>query len=93
MIKSFPFLVQMKYVRIYAPFAFRSSHAKEWGSQSFIYSNDTLVKFEELFYNEYPQYKEHNTYLTINGNSVKGFKTIEENGIKQGNVIIVDAFD
>jgi DNA-directed RNA polymerase subunit H (RpoH/RPB5) len=56
-------------------------------------SNDTVVKFEELFYNEYPEYKDHNTYLTVNGNPVKRFKTIEENGIKQGNAIIVDVYD
>ena len=56
-------------------------------------SNDTIVKFEELFYNEYPEYKDHNTYLTVNGRSVKRFKTIEENGIKQGNAIIVDVYD
>ena len=56
-------------------------------------SNDTVVKFEELFYNEYPEYKDHNTYLTVNGNPVKRFRTIEENGIKQGNAIIVDVYD
>ena len=56
-------------------------------------SNDTIVKFEELFYNEYPEYKDHNTYLTVNGRPVKRFKTIEENGIKQGNAIIVDVYD
>ena len=56
-------------------------------------SSDTIVKFEELFYNEYPEYKDHNTYLTVNGKSVKRFKTIEENGIKQGNAIIVDVYD
>ena len=56
-------------------------------------SNDTIVKFEELFYNEYPEYKDHNTYLTVNGKSVKRFKTIGENGIKQGNAIIVDVYD
>ena len=83
----------MQYVRICAPFAFRSSHVKEGGHKSFTYSNDTIVKFEELFYNEYPEYKEHNTYLTVNGNPVKRFKTIEENGIKQGNAIIVDVYD
>jgi len=56
-------------------------------------SNDTVVKLEELFYNVYPEYKDHNTYLTVNGKSVKRFKTIEENGIKQGNAIIVDVYD
>jgi len=56
-------------------------------------NNDTVVKFEELFYNEYPEYKDHNTYLTVNGKIIKRFKTIEENGIKPGNAIIVDVYD
>ena len=52
--------------------------------------NDTLVKYEELFYNQYPVYKELNTYLTADGQQLKRFKTIEENGIKQGSTIIVN---
>ena len=56
-------------------------------------NNDILVNLEQLFYNEYPEYKDHNTYLTVNGKSVKRFKTIGENGIKQGNAIIVDVYD
>ena len=55
--------------------------------------NDTIVKFEELFCNQYPEYKNHNTFLTVNGNPVKRFKTIKENGIKQGNAIIVNVYD
>jgi len=52
--------------------------------------NDILVKYEEMFYNEYPEYKEYNTYLTANGKQIKRFKTIKENGIKQGFEIIVN---
>ena len=56
-------------------------------------NTDTIVKCEEIFYNEYPEYKEYNTYLTANGNPIKRFKTIEENGIKQGNSIIVNIYE
>ena len=64
-------------------------------NQDFIYpmlcnSKDTVVKLEEELYNEYPQYKDYNTYLTANGIIVKRFKTIEENGIKKGNAIMVN---
>ena len=52
-------------------------------------SNDIVVKVEQQLYDEFPQYKEFNTYLTCNGNVIKRFKTIEENGIKNGNTIIV----
>ena len=54
---------------------------------------DTLVKYEEEFYNEYPEYKEYNTYLTANGEQIKRFKTIEENGIKQGMDILVNIYE
>ena len=56
-------------------------------------NTDTFVKIEEKIYNEYPQYKDYNTYLTVNGNVIKRFKTLEENGIKNGNTIIVNIYD
>jgi hypothetical protein len=54
--------------------------------------NDTIVKLEEKLYNKYSKYKDYNTYLTNNGNIVKRFKTIQENGIENGNIIIVNIF-
>ena len=56
-------------------------------------NTDTFVKIEEKIYNEYPKYKDYNTYLTVNGNVIKRFKTLEENGIKNGNTIIVNIYD
>ena len=59
----------------------------------FCSNTDTIVKCEEIFYNEYPEYKEYNTYLTANGKQIKRFKTIKENGIKQGSAIIVNIYE
>ena len=56
-------------------------------------SDDTIVKLEEQLYNEYPKYKDYNTYLTVNGSLVKRFKTVEENGIKKGNAVIVNIYE
>ena len=56
-------------------------------------NNTTIARLEEEVYNEFPDYKECNTYLTCNGETLKRFKTIEENKIKQGNVIIVNKID
>ena len=56
-------------------------------------STDVFVKIEEKIYNEYPKYKDYNTYLTVNGNAIKRFKTLEENGIEDGNIIIVNIYD
>ena len=55
--------------------------------------NDSIVKLEEEVYNEYPKYKEFNTFLTVNGSPIKRFKTIKENGIKKGNAIIVNIIE
>ena len=54
---------------------------------------DTFVKIEEKIYNEYPKYKDYNTYLTVNGNVVKRFKTLDENKVKDGNTIIINIYD
>lgn len=56
-------------------------------------NTNTLARLEEKIYNEFPQYKDYNTYLTVNGNITKRFKTLEENGIKDGNIIIVNIYD
>ena len=56
-------------------------------------NTETISRIEEKLYNEYPKYKEYNTYLTVNGNVIKRFKTIEENGINYGNTIIVNILD
>ena len=56
-------------------------------------NTDTFIKIEEKIYNEYPKYKDYNTYLTVNGNEIKRFKTIEENGIEDGNTITVNIYD
>jgi hypothetical protein len=56
-------------------------------------NTDTFVKIEEQIYNEYPKYKEYNTYLIVNGNIIDRFKTLNENGIKDGNIIVVNIYD
>ena len=42
-------------------------------------NNTTIARLEEEVYNAFPDYKECNTYLTCNGETLKRFKTIEEN--------------
>ena len=56
-------------------------------------NTDTIARLEEKVYNEYPKYKDCNTYLTVNGNVIKRFKTLDENGIKNYNSIIVNTYD
>ena len=56
--------------------------------------NTTLIsRLEEKLYNDYPKYKDYPTYLTVNGMIIKRFKTLEENGVKNGNSIMVNIYD
>jgi len=54
---------------------------------------DIFSKIEAKIYNEYPKYKASNTYFTVNGNVIDRSKTIEENGIKDGNTIIANIYE
>ena len=56
-------------------------------------NTEIIARLEEKLYNEYPKYKDCHTYLTVNGTVIKRFKTIDENGIKNGNTIIVNIYD
>ena len=85
---------------------FKTNNEKKWGfaisfrsnDQDIIYpmvcnENDTISRLEEELYNEYPKYKDYNTYLTCNGVVLKRFKTVEENNIKKGDAIIVNIME
>ena len=54
---------------------------------------DLISRLEEELYNEYPNYKDYNTYLTCHGNILKRFKTIGENNIKKNDVILVNILE
>ena len=67
-------------------------------SQDIIYpmvcnKKESISRLEEELYNEYPKYKEFNTYLTCKGVVLKRFKTVEENNIKKGDSIIVNIME
>ena len=50
---------------------------------------DVLAKLEDELYKEYPQFRETNNTLIINGGAVLRFKTIGENGINTGDTVTV----
>ena len=56
-------------------------------------NNDTLAMLEQKIYNEYPKFKEINTYLTVGGEIKKRFKTIDENGIKDSSAIVINTYE
>jgi LPS O-antigen subunit length determinant protein (WzzB/FepE family) len=54
---------------------------------------EIFSRIEEDLYNEYPEFKDKETYLMFGGNKIKRFKTLKENNIKNGDVIQVHIYD
>ena len=52
--------------------------------------SDLFVRLEEKLYDEYPQYKDVETYFLVNGKKVLRFKSMKENNIKNGQVIMLN---
>ena len=48
-----------------------------------------FVRIEERLYNEFPKFKNNDTYFDVKTNRIKRFKTLDENKIKNGDVINV----
>lgn len=56
-------------------------------------NTDVFVKLEQQLYMEYSEYKNENTYFTVNGNFVKRFKTLDENSIKNHDIILLNVYE
>ena len=56
-------------------------------------NTDIFVRLEEKLYDEYPEYKEENTYFTVSGNSNKRFKSMQDNKIKNSDIIILNIYE
>ena len=52
-------------------------------------NTDLFVRLEERLYNDFPKYKNYNTFFKVDVNGILRFKTIEENGIKNNDIISV----
>ena len=59
-------------------------------NRAFPCKNTTIFcRIEEQLYAEYPQFKEVNTYFTVNARPVKRFKSMQENNIRNGDIILM----
>ena len=56
-------------------------------------NTDLFVRLEERLYEDYPQFKEYETYFEIKTRRIKRFKTLQENNIKTKDVINVFIID
>ena len=68
------------------------------GSQIIHYSlpcldTDLFIKLEEKLYEDFPMYKNYETYFEFCGRRIKRFKTLAQNGIKNNDIINVFVID
>ena len=54
---------------------------------------DLFVKLEERLYEDFPQFKDYQTYFEVNGKRIKRFKTLEQNQIKNNDIISMFIID
>ena len=54
---------------------------------------DLFIRLEERLYEDFPQFKEYETYFEVKTRRIKRFKTLKENNIKTNDVINVFTTD
>ena len=55
--------------------------------------NDKFTKIEDIIYNKYPEYQEYDNFFLVNGKKVNRNKTLEENNIKDNDVLTLSKID
>ena len=61
---------------------------------SFICKNtDIFNKLENSLYDKYPEYKDVENYFVVNGNRINKYKNLEENKIKDNEIITLITVD
>ena len=53
-------------------------------------NTEKFIRLEEKLYNDYPEYSETNNYFVVNGNRIQKFKTLDENNIRNSDIIILN---
>ena len=69
---------------------FVSMGVSDIGHYNIICKNvDLFVKLEFQLYKDYPKFKDYDTFFMVNGKKIKRFKTMDENNIKNNDVISI----
>ena len=55
--------------------------------------SELFVRIEEKLYKEYSDYKNKETYFVVGANKIKRFKTLKENNIKSGSLIMLNIYE
>ena len=67
---------------------FVSMGSNDIGHYNLVCKNrDLFVRLEERLYDDFPQFKNYETYFEVNGKRIKRFKTLEQNNIKTNDII------
>ena len=61
--------------------------------ETFAKKTDNISKLENFLYEKYPQYKDTENYFLVNGNKLNRHKTLEENKIKDNDILTLGIFD
>ena len=56
-------------------------------------NNDLFIKLEERLYKDFPNFKNYSTIFKVNNKTIKRFKTMDENKIKNNDVISIFTFE
>ena len=56
-------------------------------------NTDIFARLEEKLYEDYPEYKDKETYFIKNGDKIKRFKSLDENNIKKNDVLMLYTYD
>ena len=73
---------------------FVSMGSNDIGPYNLVCKNiDLFVRLEERLYEDFPQFKEYETYFEVKGKRIKRFKTLEQNKIKTNDIINIFTID
>jgi len=56
-------------------------------------NTDNFAKLEGILYDKYPKYKETENYFLVNGKKLNKHKSLEENKIKDNDVLTLGIFE
>jgi len=61
--------------------------------ETIVKNTDNFSKLENFLYEKYPQYKDTENYFLVNGNKLNKHRTLEENKIKDNDILTLGIFD
>ena len=56
-------------------------------------NTDEFHRIEGELYKKYPEYSENENFFLLNGKKINRYKTLEENGIKNNDKIMLNVID